>query len=65
MSTQWHTILFTVIVKIANDELLFGTKTLNEWCLKETISQSSCYVVAGRYMVTDSLSIVSIQPITK
>ena len=37
MSTQWHPILFTVKVKIANDELLFETKTLNEWCLNKLI----------------------------
>jgi len=34
VSTQWHPILFTVKVKISNDELLFETETLNEWCSK-------------------------------
>ena len=34
VSTQWHPILFTVKVKIANVKLLFETKTLKEWCLK-------------------------------
>ena len=65
MSTQWDPISLTVKVKIAYDEHLFETKTLKYMVIKVSYSQSRCYIVAGLYVVTNSMNIVSFQPITK